>query len=412
MSNQNKQHYVPKFYLKNFSNNNYFNIYNRKNGLIENVPYKSQCYKNNFYGKDKIYENKLSVLETNWANSILNIINNPHNICETDKNNVKEFCVFQQLRTEAAYNRTQNMLFDLTSKIIPIISQFNNLQINEKDIKGYAYNYVKNHEKQEETMKRQIENAIKLSPTLNDLQLTIFINNTNIEFITSDNPIIIGNRYQTEYGLGLDCIGFYCLCPISPKYYVAIIDSKIYYKLRDKTNININETLVKKINLLQFKNSLSNIFFNDKKTYYELKKDLDYYEIAQKGKLLEEYNNKYNNFLSYEAKSFYNQFFFNVLENTNKNLICFMSKNLIGDNIKELFDVDKQAKPFQNLMNYNFHRSASLKDVKDRILLMQIGTSYAEENIKDDTDYKQQKDLIKTYEEFLYDYFEVKNRCK
>lgn len=39
-----KQHYVPKLYLKNFTQNNFFTVYNvEKNEKIKNVYYGSQC---------------------------------------------------------------------------------------------------------------------------------------------------------------------------------------------------------------------------------------------------------------------------------------------------------------------------------------------------------------------------------
>lgn len=292
MAEKTKQHFVAKFYLKNFATNKCFNIYNIKRGLIKKVPYGSQCYKNNFYGKDKNYEKKLATLESKWAISINNILANPKNILISDDESVKEFCCFQYLRTESSYVNVQNMLYDLTSKIIPIIAQFYNLKIDIDDIKRYAYNYVKQKEDPEKTMKNQIDNAIKLSPKLNNLKLVVLKNETNMDFITSDNPVLIGNEFQTKTGLGFDCIGFYCLCPISPQYYVGVVDCKIYFKFKDKKIININETIVRNLNLLQFKNSFLNIFFKDIKAYYYLKSDLDYYVKAQKNLLAEEYGNK------------------------------------------------------------------------------------------------------------------------
>ena len=409
MAEKTKQHFVPQFYLKNFAINKKFNIYNIKRGLIENVPYGSQCYKNNFYGKDKIYETQLSILEGKWATSIKNIITNPKNISTSDAESIKEFCCFQYLRTESAYIHTQNILYDITSRTMPIIAQFHNLKVNDEDIKRYAYNYVKQKEDPEKTMKRQIDNAIKLSPIFNNLKLVILKNDTNIDFITSDNPIIIGNEFQTENGLGLDCIGFYCLCPISPRHYIALVDYKIYYKFKSKESININETMVRKINLIQFKNSLSNIFFKDVKTFCNLKEDLDYYEKAQKGKLLEEYNDKHNNFLSNNAKLAANQLFFEIIENTSNNpLISFLSKNLIENITIELFDVDEKAQPFKNQLIYNFHRSATREKVDERIAFMKFCNSDNVMNTIKHSVSKKQQQLVCKFENFLYDYFGLK----
>lgn len=53
-----KHHYVPRFYLKQFSSKpNRINIYNIKQKIfIEDAGLKNQCYKNRFYGADNELE--------------------------------------------------------------------------------------------------------------------------------------------------------------------------------------------------------------------------------------------------------------------------------------------------------------------------------------------------------------------
>ncbi len=71
-----KQHFVPKLYLKNFSSQektiNVFNV--RKNQIINNAPYMDQCYENYFYVMMINGENKLSILESQWASIFVKII--------------------------------------------------------------------------------------------------------------------------------------------------------------------------------------------------------------------------------------------------------------------------------------------------------------------------------------------------
>jgi hypothetical protein len=47
--------------LKNFATKDgIFSILNiKKNEIIEDIPYRDQCYENYYYGKDKIWEQKL-----------------------------------------------------------------------------------------------------------------------------------------------------------------------------------------------------------------------------------------------------------------------------------------------------------------------------------------------------------------
>jgi len=67
MTTKKNQHFVPKFYLRNFSyemNNKEIGIYNINTGFSYNkAPIKGQAYKSYFYGKDNDVEDKLSKAE-------------------------------------------------------------------------------------------------------------------------------------------------------------------------------------------------------------------------------------------------------------------------------------------------------------------------------------------------------------
>ena len=59
-----KQHYVPKFYLKFFSDaERKFFVYdfNKQMELPNRVFFESQCHKKFFYGEDGLLENQLSI---------------------------------------------------------------------------------------------------------------------------------------------------------------------------------------------------------------------------------------------------------------------------------------------------------------------------------------------------------------
>ena len=72
------QHYIPKFYLKNFSfeNNNkqvgLFNVNNQK--FIQRAKLKTQGSKNFFYGSDGFIEDSLALIENTIAKTIKRII--------------------------------------------------------------------------------------------------------------------------------------------------------------------------------------------------------------------------------------------------------------------------------------------------------------------------------------------------
>ena len=83
MSQQKKQHYVPVFYLKNFSSDgkriNLWNIRSKKKRLSGGL--KAQCQKNFFYGDDRILEKMLGDIESRTSNVLKDVAENsklPH----------------------------------------------------------------------------------------------------------------------------------------------------------------------------------------------------------------------------------------------------------------------------------------------------------------------------------------------
>ena len=410
MAEKTKQHYVPRFYLKNFAEGKVFNIYNSKHHSIMNdVPFASQCYKNNFYGKDKIYENELSVLETKWSSAIKNVILNSNSITKEDETLLKQFCCFQHVRTEKAFLHTRNAFFDMARQLFTIDLRHKGITATEQEINAYAYKYSKDLESIEDTTKRQIDIAKECYEKLDNLQILIIENKTDLEFITSDNPIVIGNEFQNEHGLGMDCIGIYFLFPISPQIYICVFDSRIYSNIKDKNKIVISRTIVEKLNILQYKNSLENIFSITNNGVEFIINYVDKRCNAIRKSLVSKYNNTQNNFLSQNQKEFTNTLFANVLSNISNKTISLICKSK-PENIRlEFLKINKAAEPFQNKLNYNFHRSATEKEVNDRIsFMLSCHNPNIEFPLKEKLNAnKQEYELVCLWADFLKNYFDL-----
>ena len=71
-----RQHYVPKFYLRNFSKNNKsVGMYLFKsNKIIEHGSINDNLWEEYFYGEDAVVENKLAEYEGRWNDIISSII--------------------------------------------------------------------------------------------------------------------------------------------------------------------------------------------------------------------------------------------------------------------------------------------------------------------------------------------------
>ena len=99
------QHYVPRFYMKNFSEVKNEET-NKEKALIsfyqfdkmiyiEKIPTKSICCEKYFYDEDGHIENKLTEKESIWSKSIAKAKDNK-NISKLDMNNILEFFVYQK----------------------------------------------------------------------------------------------------------------------------------------------------------------------------------------------------------------------------------------------------------------------------------------------------------------------------
>ena len=115
MPDNKKHHYVPRFYLKRFSRDsksiNIWNIPQRK--IITTAPYRDQCYKNYFYGKEPNIEKALGLVESN-VGSILTSISDTETLPEQFSDDfviLVLYILMQHVRTPYYADMT-NELFD------------------------------------------------------------------------------------------------------------------------------------------------------------------------------------------------------------------------------------------------------------------------------------------------------------
>ena len=228
MPKQKKQHYVPQSLLKNFSNcNKQFYVFKLLKCSIINhpVPYSSQCYTNYFYGKDGKWENIIANYEAT-ATPIVKKIIEGIDISNYEELIIKNFILFQDLRTEKAVDLNHHMLAEMYSKLIPIIAQQEGLDIPRNRALAYAHK-IANETSRTDTAIKYMEFAEENKDSLRDLKL-IVLNSPNYEFISSDHPVVIENKFDTQGGLGVLCAGIIYLMPISPHKCVMLYDDGIY----------------------------------------------------------------------------------------------------------------------------------------------------------------------------------------
>jgi Protein of unknown function (DUF4238) len=258
-----KQHYVPRFYLKNFSNNlnkktiGVFNL--ERERFIVNGDLKNQAYKDYFYGKDGQIENELGKLETEVSKVFKKIIEEfyiPTYLSESHLI-LLIFTIFLAVRTEYSADK-QNEILD---KVVKTIFK------NDPRVKDELDKIVIEHTNPSAFI---LSIVAKIMPITFDLKYKLIVNKTACPFITSDNPVIRYNQFlekRQSHGsnVGFATKGLQLFLPINPKIFLIFYDDSTYKVGNKKDSIVLinDEKDIKELNVLSCVNAYKNIYFND-----------------------------------------------------------------------------------------------------------------------------------------------------
>jgi len=264
MTEKKNQHYIPKFYLRNFSyhaNEKQIGLYNIFNSIfIRQAKLKTQGSKNFFYSKDGQVEDYLSVLEGNFAKIVKNIISNqrlPKKLSD-EHFELLSFIIFTDLRNPVRIESMKGMFSDMEKRLIELDENVN----VEKFVPKMSH-------------KDTIEMSFSMIPDLilniADLDYKLLINETKTPFISSDFPVVKYNQYLElkewqQSKTGFATVGLQIFIPLNHKLVILIFDSSIYkVGNRKQKCVPINQiTSVNEINKLQFINCFETIYFDEK----------------------------------------------------------------------------------------------------------------------------------------------------
>ncbi len=245
------QHYVPRFYLKNFAlvkgvgrkEKAFISFYQFEDEFYkEHIPTKSVCYKEYFYGEDGKVENEFANREKEWANVINEIIQNKQFVLDNEqKKLLKQFAIYQYCRTLATYNHGKRMMSEMLSQTF--IN--NNPGVDEEIVREIV---TKKVDKQV-NVADVINSCDELVDLIEDLDIAIIRCNTSKKLITSDMPVIVMNPFCVGKA-GMANVGIVILFPISPEILIVIYDGKIYQNCKGDVVIS-NDSDVEKINMYQ-----------------------------------------------------------------------------------------------------------------------------------------------------------------
>jgi len=256
-----KHHYVPKFYLKNFSQNNLsINIFNiTHNKTISQANLKNQCYKDYLYGKDDKVEKALGGIEGVAARIFRSIIKEkiPPRPFTIEHMRLMLFVLIQHSRTTYAVDALNEMTDKFAKKLLSA-----NKSLNQSDIEKLKVSIT-------EAGAFSVATATSGLHLILDLKCKILIAKEGTEFITSDNPAVLYNQLFEKLpymsAIGLACKGLQIFLPISPSILLYYYDSECYKtgNRRSNTTHITEQHDMDSLNLLQFVNASENIYFSD-----------------------------------------------------------------------------------------------------------------------------------------------------
>lgn len=263
MNKKKSQHYVPQFYLRNFSigeDRRQISLYNIPNNrLIGNVSLKNQAAKDYFYGRDEVLEEEFSHLEGLSSGIIRKIISSAFfpPVWENEHYLLVLFILTLRARTVYAAEEQAEMTDKLIKKILK------NFDCSEDLINSIGVEY-------QHPTSVSLYAAAKAHFLAMDLQYKIIQNCTGIPFLTSDNPVVYYNQFletrkHSGCNIGIATKGLQIFLPLSPKVMIVFYDKQVYRLGSDKKRVIdlIRSDDIDTLNGLQYLNAQTNLYFDN-----------------------------------------------------------------------------------------------------------------------------------------------------
>lgn len=284
MAEHKRQHYIPRFYFKLFSNDGRsIEIYNLKSKNTYHGSYRTLCAKDYFYSKRLEVEMGLSSIEVDYS-KVINKLSRTQDLSSLTTDDAYTICSFLAFQ----HQRTENEKFNLNESWN--LAAKHTLEYLIRSDEKYTEHFderFSDHVKvdlNEGHLMHMFHALVEGPILLNDLSPLILINNTKHDFIFSDDPVVLYNTYFNDLGYGtngLANVGLQIFVPLNQKTMLILYDRK-FYRFNSVFNRRIyidNDADIASINALQFFNCKKNIFFSkreDKKYIQKIHSRLSY----------------------------------------------------------------------------------------------------------------------------------------
>ena len=275
-SQSKNQHYVPRFYLRNFSEDGHgirtFNLSSGK--VIPHAKLKCQCSKDYFYGEDGSLEKALGGMEDAFSLAFKKCLDlNPkERVSDDDFYLLSIFVAVQYMRTKKMIDVMEQFGKLSYKTLAELCIRLNNVDLSPNQIKI---------ETDKDFPRYVLRFGVLQQPLLMDLECVILENDTKEDFVLSDNPIVFQNPLLEEHVKyncnGMASRGLQIYFPLSPRRTICFYDSDVYnFSGRNVIDLRSPKDVMQ-LNRLQFMNADKNVYLKednvDCKTYRQFRAD-------------------------------------------------------------------------------------------------------------------------------------------
>lgn len=300
-----RQHYVPKFYLRNFSKNSKsVGLYRFKESkMIIDGSINDNLWKEYFYGDDAIVENELAKYEKKW-NDIISTIIKTESISDTDSDQIwlRYFMLISSARTLKRGNQLNNDYTALIKKILEVEDPEFYERVMNAGERGLSVKF------KYPTLKF-MDIAQRFLPLVIDLNVDLLINRSHIDYVTSDNPVVFCNQLFQEKnlsrGFGWGEYGIQFIVPVSPKIAICMYDGEVY-DIKEKF-LN-SSSIINKLNELFLDNSDDVLVFANGGNDKARKEKMSYIEELVKRKACHFVQDEDNGVMVFSNKQIYGSY--------------------------------------------------------------------------------------------------------
>jgi len=249
-----KQHFVPQFYLRNFSSDKFnVGVFHLKTCEMKLSPISSTCQESYFYGKDGEFESLLEKIDDNHAKTVKKTIESKSvpKYASNDYIGLLEFLLVLHARTLIERQFVSNMGNAFCEHYLkPVMqSHLRSEGYNQENIERYSVKITN----MDVFHKQSILTSMNSIIGIRDLVANIIVNNSTIPFISSDSPVIFNNRIHLDNNFtALFSRGLQIHCPLSPHIYLILYDPA-FYSINQANLINLED--INRLNSLQILHS-------------------------------------------------------------------------------------------------------------------------------------------------------------